>query len=186
MSDSLATRPFVLIGARGCGKTTVALALGKLLQCEAIDLDQVIVKTAGKNIREIFSTEGEAAFRELETQALRDALAKESPPRATRVISAGGGAVLAEENQQMLRDHAAAVWLQAEVATMLSRIQQDATTVHNRPPLTDLDAEAELRQLLAQRTPIYQSVANLIINTDHKSPEVIAEEIINWRTGMEN
>ena len=106
-----------LIGYRATGKSSVAIQLAKELQLPVVDLDQNIVERASKSIQEIFEQDGEEHFRELETRCL-EALG-DYPPA---VVALGGGAVLAEANQNLLEQLGKAVWLQASVDQILQRL----------------------------------------------------------------
>jgi shikimate kinase len=108
----------VLIGMMGSGKTTVGRVLAERLGRGFVDSDEVIQSRTGRTVREIFESDGEAAFRVLETDALLDALEWREP----LVVAAAGGVVLAEENRQALRQGAARiVWLTAPVAVLAAR-----------------------------------------------------------------
>ena len=163
----------VLIGYRGTGKTTVAQQLALRLGWDWVDADVEIELRAGKSIAAIFADEGEPAFRDLESQVLAETIGRERI-----VLAAGGGVVLREENRQLLRTAGKVVWLTADVATILARVAADQTTAIRRPPLTTAGGEAEVRQLLAQRTPLYRQVADQEIDTEGRSPAEIVEEII--------
>jgi shikimate kinase len=162
----------VLIGYRGTGKTTVAQQLALRLGWDWVDADVEIELRAGKSIAAIFADEGEPAFRDLESQVLAATIGRERI-----VLAAGGGVVLREENRRLLRTAGKVVWLTADVATILARVAADRTTAVRRPQLTTAGGEAEVRQLLAQRTPLYRQVADMEIDTEGRSPAEIVEEI---------
>jgi shikimate kinase len=162
-----------LIGYRGTGKTTVAALLAERLQRPWFDADVEIERRAGKSIREVFTTEGEPAFRDWESAAI-----VELSSQAHVVISVGGGAVLRAENREAMRSAGQVVWLQASPETIFQRLLADPTTDGRRPDLTSLGGLAEIEALLAERTPLYAACANLTIDTEGKSPQAIAEEIL--------
>ncbi len=162
-----------LTGYRGTGKTAVGVLLARQLDRPVIDLDQVIEGNAGKSIREIFDNGGETLFRQLETEAL--ATVSESDPA---VISLGGGAILKEQNREIIKRKGICVWLQAEPQTIAQRINADTAALDSRPPLTELDQMAEIRELLQRRHGFYVEAADHEIDTEAKSLQQVANEIL--------
>ena len=145
----------VLIGYRGSGKTSIGRKLADRLWQEFVDTDDLIVKRAGKTIREIFDERGEGAFRDLEASVLQEVLKQEES-----VISLGGGAVLREENRKALSagEHKT-IYLRCDAKVLHDRIHADATTAAMRPSLTPLGGTLEeVEQVLAVREPLYRSV----------------------------
>lgn len=165
-----------LTGYRGTGKTTVGKLISKELSTGCVDLDEVIESTAGKSIREIFAEGGEALFRDWETRCLRHAV--EASP--SRVISLGGGAILREENREIIRQTGVCIWLTADAETIHQRISGDATTGQRRPALTDLTPVQEIRSLLSQRESAYREVADLTLATDSETPESLSRQAVDW------
>jgi shikimate kinase len=163
----------VLIGYRGTGKTTVAQQLALRLGWDWVDADVEIELRAGKSIASIFADDGEQTFRDLESQVLAATIG-----RARIVLAAGGGVVLRDDNRRLLGTAGKVVWLQADVATILARVAGDQTTAGRRPQLTTAGGESEVRQLLAQRTPLYHELADLEIDTEGRTPAEIVEEIV--------
>jgi len=163
----------LLIGYRGTGKTTVAKCLARRLGWDWIDADVEIERRAGKSIAEIFAQQGEEAFRDLETEVVADLTAGDS-----QILALGGGAILREENRRRIASAGTVVWLKASAETIHARITADATTAGRRPNLTASGGMAEIRELLDFRTPIYRQCADLQIDTDERTPDEIAEEII--------
>ena len=163
----------VLIGYRGTGKSTVARQLALALGWDWVDADVEIELRAGKSIAAIFADDGENRFRDLESEVLADLATK-----TNTIIAAGGGVVLRETNRQQLRQCGHVIWLKALPTTILNRVAACSTSASRRPNLTTLGGETEVVRLLAERTPIYQQCANLEIDTEEKSPEEIAGEII--------
>jgi shikimate kinase len=161
-----------LIGYRGSGKSTVAAALAERLGWPWLDADAELERRAGKTIKQIFANGGEQVFRDLESAVVHD-LARGD----RQVIALGGGAVLREESRQALAGRGKLVWLKASPEALLERIEADATTAARRPNLTSHGGLAEIRQLLAERTPLYQACADLTIDTEDKSPVEIAHQI---------
>jgi shikimate kinase len=162
-----------LIGYRGTGKSTVAQQLALRLGWDWVDADVEIELRAGKSIAAIFADAGEAAFRDLESDAVAELCRRERT-----AIALGGGAVLREENRAAIARCGAIVWLQASVDTLVERQAADATTAARRPNLTNLGVRQEVEQLLAQRTPIYRACATLEVDTEGKSPAEISAEIL--------
>ena len=164
----------VLIGYRGTGKTTIARHLGLSLGWSWLDADVELEFRAGKSISAIFADGGEEAFRDLETEVLAGLNELDR-----HVLALGGGAVLREQNRQMISKLGKVVWLKASPATILKRIALDASTAGRRPNLTTGGGRAEVEQLLAMRTPIYRECADLEVDTEGKTPAEIAAEMID-------
>jgi shikimate kinase len=162
-----------LIGYRATGKTTLARLLAERLDWTWIDADVEIERRAGKAIARIFAEDGEPAFRDLEA-----AVTAELCRRTPLVLAAGGGAPLRPDNRQAIRAAGKVVWLTARPETIHVRMSGDATTASRRPSLTDREALAEIVHLLARREPIYRETADLVIDTEGKTPEQIAAEIL--------
>jgi 3-dehydroquinate dehydratase/shikimate dehydrogenase len=161
-----------LIGYRGTGKTTVARALASRLGWSCIDADEELERRAGCTIAEMFATQGEPAFRDLESAVLADLV-----ERQRVVISTGGGVVLREENRKRLGQAGLVVWLRARVATILARTQTDPTTAARRPNLTTRGGASEVQQLLTEREPWYGACADLALDTDQQSVEQLVAAI---------
>lgn len=166
-----------LIGYRGTGKSSVAPLLAQRLgpSWSWVDLDAQLEQRAGRTIAQIFAEDGEQTFRDLESQELSIAAGCNET-----VVATGGGVIGREENRQLLRA-GWVVWLTAAPEVIFRRVSGDTTTNSRRPNLTTGGLE-EIQELLARRTPIYQSLANLSVATDHASIEHIVEQILNhWR-----
>jgi len=175
-----AEKPSVaLIGFRGCGKSTVGRELSATLGWELVDTDDIIMAQACKSIARIFAEEGEPAFRDRERAVIQSL-----PAQPPKVICVGGGAMLDERNTIALRTIARIVWLSAPSTLLWNRINSDPTTAHTRPPLTSLSGLAEVEQLLARRTPIYERAADMTVPIFGKSPGEIAREIAESLTTL--
>ena len=157
-----------LTGFMGSGKTTVGKVLADFLGCPFMDLDDLVVKKAGKSIPDIFAQDGEPAFRELEAQVLRKTVAKYA--ESTAVLALGGGAVLAPASAALLHEKTVCIYLRASLETLLARLEGETA---GRPL-----ADASLADRLAAREPIYEETAHVIIDTDGLSPDEVADEII--------
>jgi len=165
-----------LIGYRGSGKSNVAPLVADQLGWTWIDADDEIERRAGKTIAAIFAEDGENAFRDLESTVLSDLIAKDRI-----VLALGGGVVLRPENRTCLGSGGGCVvWLRASPATLAERINADATTAARRPNLTAKGGLEEVESLLEKRSPLYQECANLIVDTEGKSPEQVTGEIVSW------
>jgi shikimate kinase len=165
--------PIFLIGYRGSGKTSVARELAARLDWEWIDADDVVEREAGKTIAAIFADGGEAAFRDLEAQAVDTLKHKQR-----MVVALGGGAVLREENRRAIHGAGTVVWLTASVDSILARVTADLTTASRRPNLTTGGGREEIEALLAIRMPLYRECATLVVDTEGKTPAKVADEIV--------
>lgn len=163
-----------LIGYRGTGKSTVATALAAHLRWTGVDADEQIEALAGKSIQRIFAEDGEAEFRRLERETMQHLLSEGD----RLVIAAGGGAILDEQTREDMKQAGPVVWLTAPVDTILVRISGDETTASRRPNLTAQGGRDEVEQLLAQREPLYRQTASLIVDTEGRTIEQIASEIL--------
>jgi len=152
----------------GSGKSTLGRGLAARLGLAFVDVDARIVAAAGCDIPTLFATEGEAGFRQRETQALAEALA-EKPA----MIATGGGAVLEDANRNAMREHGRVVYLQVDAATQLARLEGDA----GRPLLATEDRAQRLADLQAIREPLYREVAHLIFDTSALAPEAAVEAL---------
>ena len=158
-----------LTGFMGGGKTTVGRLLADALGCPFMDLDDLIVKKAGKSIPDIFAQDGEPAFRQLEAQVLRKTVEKYA--ESTAVLALGGGAVLAPASAALLHEKTVCIYLRATLDTLLARLAGETAG----RPLADDDAMASR---LAEREPIYEKTAHVIMDTDGLSPDEVTDEII--------
>ncbi|MDZ7618543.1 MAG: shikimate kinase [Patescibacteria group bacterium] len=163
----------VLIGYRATGKTTLAKLLAHRLGCDWIDADVEIERRAEKSIARMFAEDGEPAFRDLEARVIHDLCG-----RKDLVLAAGGGAPLREESRQRMRETGTVIWLKARPETIHQRMTGDASTPDRRPSLTEYDPVREIVELLTRREPIYRETAHWELDTEGKSPETLASEIL--------
>ncbi|MGI5351116.1 shikimate kinase [Streptomyces sp. CA-250714] len=157
----------VLVGPMGVGKSTVGAILAERLGVTCRDTDQDIVEQTGKPISEIFLDEGEPHFRELERAAVRTALAEH-----TGVLALGGGAVLAEETRALLAGRPV-VFLEMGLTEAVKRVGLDAPR-----PLLVINPRQQWRKLMEERRPLYTEVARVVVSTEDRTPDQVADEIL--------
>lgn len=167
------TRNIVLIGYRGCGKSTVGRLLAERLGWQHIDTDQLLRQRLNRSIAEVFSCEGERFFREVESEVIA-----ELAPAQPAVISVGAGAVVSEHNRKRLCGLGCIVWLRASVPELHRRITSDQESASTRPPLSDADPLAEINATLAARASYYEQLAEVRIDTTDVPPERVATMIL--------
>jgi shikimate kinase len=157
-----------LVGPMGAGKSTIGRSLASLLNREFADSDHEIEVRTGASIPLIFEVEGEDGFRRRESTVLQ-----EISVATNLVIATGGGIVLAEENRRLLRERGLVVYLRAPLETLWRRTRHD----RNRPLLQTDDRRRTLEEILRKRDPLYTEVADVVIQTDHRSPTTVVREI---------
>ena len=158
----------VLTGFMGSGKTVVARQLARLLGMKVIDVDTEIEKSKKMTINEIFKQFGEPRFREIEMETI-----KQVSENSNVIISTGGGAVLKQENMDAMRGKGVIVCLTAAPETILERTK----STRDRPLLLVENPLERIEELLEFRRPFYEK-ADVMIDTERKTPLQIAEEII--------
>lgn len=164
------SRIVVLVGMMGAGKTTVGRSVASRLGVDFVDTDDLVEARAGKSVRDIFASDGEVMFRMLESQVLAESL--ESPVDV--VVAAAGGTVLSESNRAALREHAdVVVWLDADVSALGERASRGA-----HRPLLDGDVEDRLMALDGERRVLYQSVADVRLDTTGKGIAEVVQEVV--------
>jgi shikimate kinase len=156
----------VLVGAPGSGKTTVGALLARAWAVEARDTDADIVAAQGRSVADLFLEEGEEHFRTLERAAVADALAGHDG-----VLSLGGGAVL-DPGTRALLDGRPVVFLRVGLSDAVKRVGLGS----GRPLLLG-NVRSRIKALLDERTPVYEGVASLVVETDGRTPEDVAREI---------
>jgi shikimate kinase len=162
----------VLIGYRGVGKSTVGRIVAVRLGRPVVSTDAEIIRRAGQAIPEIVAQHGWDYFRDLESQ-----ICLELGERDGLVIDAGGGAILRAINVEALKQSGVFFWLTASVDTITQRIGRDT----QRPSLTGTKSFVEeVEEVLRERTPKYEAVADHIIATDGRSVVQVADEILAW------
>ena len=158
-----------LIGMPGCGKSTIGRQLARLRQLPFLDSDHEIERYLGCSIREFFDREGEAAFRDVEERVIGETLAEPQP----RVIATGGGSVLRPANRAAMKAGATVVYLHTQPDDLARRLSRDTA----RPLLQVADPRQRLRDLYAVRDPIYREVADIVVDTAHKSAALLVNLI---------
>lgn len=168
----------ILIGFMGCGKSTVGLRLSYRLRRTIVDTDKEIEKEEKRTISDIFATDGEAYFRNLETDCLR----KLNDSAGNQIISVGGGLPVREENRALLHELGQVFYLRAEGETIYERVKDDTT----RPLLQVEDPLTRIKTLIEERDPYYRAAADVVITVEGKSFSQILDEIeehVNEREG---
>lgn len=161
-----------MIGFRGTGKTTIGKILAQRLGKEFIDADEYLEQKAGKTIKDIFAEGGEKLFREIEVQIISELSLLDD-----KVIATGGGVILKEENVRRLKKNGIIILLDADVDTLYKRIHENTQTQQRRPNLTNRGAYEEIEYLLAYRRPLYDRIADCVINTAIMSKNDAANKI---------
>ena len=156
----------VLIGPPGAGKSTVGPLLAALLGAEFAETDAMVENMAGKPVSDIFVSDGEPAFRDLERAAVAQALAGHRG-----IVALGGGAVMDPGTQQLLARQQV-VYLQTGFTAAVRRVGLDTPR-----PLLLTNPRSRMRELLAERLPVYEALARITVVTDDRDPQEIADEI---------
>lgn len=166
--ESIPPKNIILIGFMGSGKSSIGRELEHILGYPVIDTDTLIVRRAGRPIRQIFAEEGEETFRDLESAALTD-LENTRPSR--RIIATGGGIILRAENRAALRRLGFVVWLVVSADEILRRTSKN----RERPLLNNDDPKGTIERLLEERKALYHETAHQEIETDGLTfPEISA------------
>lgn len=159
----------VLVGPMGAGKTSVGKILAQQLQLEFVDADRELEARCGADIPWIFDIEGETGFRHREQEIIAELCQRESI-----VLATGGGAVLREENRAQIRNAGIVIYLCANPQQIYERVARDTSR-----PLLQVDDPAEaIRNILAEREPLYRQVADLVVcSSNSESPASMAGKI---------
>jgi shikimate kinase len=163
-------RHLVLVGMMGSGKSTVGKRCAERLARPLVDTDEIVESLAGAPVAEVFTRDGEAAFRELERAAVADACAAPAPS----VIAAGGGAVIDAENRARLRAAGVVVWLQAAPAKLAVRVRDASSR-----PLLHHDPTATLERLDTLRAPAYEAAAHEVVDTSGLSVAAVVDAVLD-------
>lgn len=166
-----------LIGMMGAGKSTIGSALALRLGWAWFDSDAQVESNTGKTVVEIFAEQGEQAFRKQESAALEQGANYSDPA----VVSVAGGAVLDPQNRKLLSDSGLVIWLRATPETIIKRVG----TGTGRPLLEGNVAE-NVKNLYQFRAPLYEQIADLIIDVDNKPISQILDQIEQWLLANNN
>lgn len=163
-------RNIFLIGPMGAGKSTIGRQLAKSLHLEFFDSDTEIERRTGADISWVFELEGEEGFREREEQVI-----SELTEHNGIVLATGGGSIISKENRAKLAARGVVVYLQTNIEKQVARTQRDK----RRPLIANADNPREvLEQLAEERNPLYEEIADVVIQTSEQSAKVVANEII--------
>ena len=171
MMEVLGATNIILEGFMGSGKSTVSEILSDKLDLELIDTDEAIEEAEGRKISDIFAQDGEEAFRDMETGLVEMMV---SDHMRETVISLGGGLPVREKNRELLKKVGKVVYLRTAPETVYDRLKGDDT----RPLLKSEDPLARIKELQDKRGKIYEEAADIIVDTDGKTPVQVADEII--------
>ena len=188
----------------GCGKSSVGRKLSQLLCCPFMDLDSAIEERVGRSIPEIFANDGEAAFRRIELDMLRNILREvgrqSAPPAPSHsraagpspiVLSLGGGTVMTPECAELVREKTTCIYLRASVDTLTSRLASEAesrpllnpashpesTDSNNSLNVSAADLRSRIESLMSRRASTYEATAHITIDTDYLSIDEIAQTL---------
>jgi shikimate kinase len=150
-------RNVFLVGMPGAGKTTIGQRLAIAMSRIFVDVDREIERRTGVRIPVIFDVEGEPGFRARESDVLAELAAG-----STQIIATGGGAVMADTNRTLMKENGIVVYLDVKPEVLVQRTRSDKA----RPLLQVADPLAKLRQLHAQRDPLYREVADIVIHSE--------------------
>lgn len=167
----------ILVGMMGSGKTTMGRALARQLGKNFVDSDEEIQRRTGVTIPHIFDIEGEAGFRQRESAAISDLAGRDN-----MVLATGGGAVLLEQNRAMLQQSGIVIYLKASVHHLWQRTKND----RNRPLLQTADPHAKLTELFQQRDPLYQQVADIVIQSGKQSVHALMLQLLGEIAAFKN
>lgn len=161
----------ILTGYMGSGKTTVGRSIAKLLEYTFVDTDGMIEEQQHRSISDIFSMDGEQIFRDLETALLKQLIAEK---REHLVISTGGGMPMRTENRKLLSQFGKVVYLRARPETIYNRIRKDTT----RPLLQCGNPMKRIEEMIAERGPLYEEGAGIIVDVDELGQSEAVVEIL--------
>ncbi|MEQ5400999.1 shikimate kinase AroL [Providencia rettgeri] len=159
---------FYIIGPRGSGKTTIGKKFAESKGYQFVDTDKLILEKAGKSIAEIVEQHGWDYFRQLETDVLK------SITQSDMIVSTGGGLVLAEENQQIMRNSGTVIYLNTHPEVLAKRLAAEPQA-DQRPSLTGKSLVEEIEEVMQQREPIYRATAHHIIDAAQPVDDIIVQ-----------
>lgn len=164
-------KPVILIGYMGAGKTTVGRLLAEQEGLCFCDTDAMIEERERRTISEIFASDGEAAFRDMETELIKKLIEEKL---SDTVLSVGGGLPVREENRKLLQELGTVIYLMASKETIVKRVEGS----DNRPLLKGENLMEKVGRMLSERDPLYRQAAEFLIETDGKTVEILVKEIV--------
>ena len=167
----------VLIGFMGSGKSTLGIKLSYRMKQPYLDTDKYIERKTGRTISEIFETDGESTFRQMETDALTALI---DDGIKDHVIATGGGMPVKSDNHELLKRLGVVVWLRIRPETVIERLSSDK----NRPLLQREDRETVIRELMEARNEAYAKCSDVIVDVDDKKVERIMDEVFTKSAGV--
>jgi shikimate kinase len=162
--DRLGSRPIVLIGLMGAGKSSIGRRLADKLELPFVDADQEIERAAGKSIPEIFADHGETYFREGERRVIARLM-----ENGAQVLATGGGAYMNAETRAMIAERGIAIWLKAGIDLLMKRVAKRG----DRPLLKNGDPDTVMRRLMTERYPVYAEADITIESKDVQHAEMV-------------
>lgn len=167
----------ILVGFMGCGKSTLGIRLSYRMRQVFTDTDKAIEANSGREISEIFATDGEAAFRDMETALLERYIADRIK---NQIISTGGGMPVRPQNRDLLKKLGVVVWLRIKPETVYDRLKGDTT----RPLLQGDDPLGRIHELMSARESAYMDCADVYVDVDDKTIERIMDEVFTKAAGV--
>ena len=165
----LGTRPIVLVGMMGSGKSTVGMRLASRLGLRFIDADSEIEIAADMSIPDIFASRGEAEFRAGERRVIARLLGQ-----GAQVLATGGGAFMSGDTRDRIARTGISVWLKADPDTLMRRVRKRS----NRPLLQTADPDGTLRRLLTEREPVY-ALADIVVQSREEPHDIVVDALIS-------
>ena len=170
-----------LVGPMGAGKSTIGRQLSQRFEGGFVDLDNYIVKVAGKSIPDIFEQDGEAYFRQLEHDCLEAVLTgvstrltqEQIPNPLPAIVAGGGGVAMREDNRQLISDHSLCIYLYLDVDKQYERVNGDS----NRPMIKVDDVKERLKNLFAARDPQYREIANIVLDSSGSLKDLVRRTV---------
>ena len=151
----------ILIGYMGCGKSTIGIKAARAFDFRFMDTDQMIEEREGCSIAELFAQKGEPYFRRCETELIQELIEEQKG----MIIATGGGLPMEEANRPLLKELGTVVYLKCCTETLVSRLKGDT----RRPLLAEGELEEKVKTMLKLREPVYEAVADVVIETDENS-----------------
>ncbi len=165
------TQPLFLVGARGCGKTTVGTALAQALGYQCVDTDHWLLENTGETVAQMVARDGWDSFRAKESRALQAVTAPQ------RVIATGGGMVLAEVNRRFMRENGTVIYLRAPAHILANRLEA-FPEAGQRPTLTGRPITDEIVEILAAREALYRDVSHHVVDAA-RIPAQVVDDILS-------